>query len=221
MYAAVGRGQQVNDVVQHLAKAYAGDGVAAHYGHYDAVQDALPETLHGVFGRELQLLEVLLHEFFVGAGGGFHDLLAAGFDFVLHAVGDRDLFKSLAFAGERLVLQYAYDAGELAVLHDGDLDGSHVRAVLVGDGGQRLLEVGVFAGHVVDDDHAGGVVLVALFPRLLSAHVQTADRAHGDDRTFAYGQGAHHFAGKIEEAGNVDQVDFGVLILQGSQRCGN
>ena len=63
--------------------------------------------------------------------------------------------------------------------------------------------------------------LVALRPGLLRADVQTADRAHGDQRAFAHAQRAHHFAGKIEVAGNVDEVDFGVLILQGRQRRRN
>ena len=77
------------------------------------------------------------------------------------------------------------------------------------------MEVGVLAVHVVDHDHAGVVVFVAGGPGLFRAHVQAVDGAHADQRAFAHSQGAHHLTGEIEEAGDVHQVDLGILILQG------
>ena len=89
------------------------------------------------------------------------------------------------------------------------------------DGGQRFIEIGVFAIHLVDYDHARSLGLIAHFPGLFRAHVQAAHSAHGDNRAFRHGQRADHLAGEIEVARHVDQVDLGVLPLQRRERGRN
>ena len=64
-----------------------------------------------------------------------------------------------------------HDAGELAVFNDWHLNGGNVRAIFVGDRLERFFKVGVLTGHIVDHDHARGVVLVALQPSLFSTDV--------------------------------------------------
>ena len=172
--------------------------------------------MHHVLKGELAVLEELLHQLVLSAGSGLHDGLAGGFNLVSDGGGDLDLLQGLALADEGLVLQHADHAGELAVLHDRHLDGGDVAAVLFGDGGQRLFEVGVLAIHLVDDDHAGGVGLVAHGPGLFRTDIQAGDGAHGDDGALAHGQRAGLLAGEVKVAGDIDQVDLGFLPLQRS-----
>ena len=209
-------GHEVDEVVQQLGKAHARQRRAAHHRHHRAVLDALTQAVHDLFLGKLAFLEVLLHQFVLGAGRGFHDGFAGALDVAGHIGGDVDLLEGLALAGVGLVLQNADNAGELAALHDRHLNGRDVAAILVGDGGKRAAEVGVLAIHLVDDDHARSVGLVAQIPRLFRAHVQAGNRAHGDDRALGHGHGADHFAGEIEVAGHVDQIDLDVLPLEGS-----
>ena len=196
----------------------AGEAGAAHHGHHGAVNDALAQAVHGLFLGQLiaalQELEVLHLQLLVGAGGGLHDGLAAALDLVGQVGGDVDGLEVLALADEGLLLEDAHHAGELAVFDDRHLDGGDVAAVLVGDGAQRALEVGVLLVHFIDDDHAGGVGLVAHGPGLLRAHVQAGDRAHGDQRALAHVHRAHLLAGEIKVAGNIHQIDLPVLPLQ-------
>ena len=172
--------------------------------------------MHHIFKGEFAVLEELLHQLILSACGGLHDGLAGGLDLVGDGGGDVDLLQGLALADEGLVFQHAHHAGELAVLNDRHLDGGDVAAVLLGDGGERLLEVGVLAIHLVDDDHAGGVGLVAHGPGLLRADIQAGDGAHGDDGALAHGQRAGLLTGEIEVSGDIDQIDLGVLPLQRS-----
>jgi len=216
-----GRRHELDDHIENVVEAYAIDGVAAYNGNNGAFLDALSETEHGVFGGKLHFLEELLHELLISASGCFHESFAGGFDFACYGIGNGDLFESLAFAGVSLVGENVGNTGELSLFNDRNHDGSDVAAVLLGDGTESLFEVGVFTGHVVDNNHAGRVVLVTLRPGLFGADIEAAYCANGDQSAFASGEGAHHFAGKIKEAGNVYKVDLGFLILQRSKSSGD
>ena len=208
------RGHQVDHVVQQLGDTHAAGGGAADHGHDGAVQYALAQAGHDLVLGQLLALEVLHHQLVVGAGGRFDQGFVALFYLSLDGGGDVHGLQVLALAHERLLLQQAGNAGELATLDDGHLDGSQMAAVLLGQGVQNLVEVCVFLIHLGDDDHPGGVGLVADGPGLFRAHVQAGNRANDDQGAFAHIQRPHLLAGEIEVAGNIHQVHLAVLPLQ-------
>ena len=216
-----GRRHEVNDEVEQHIDADTVEGVEAYNGNDAAVGDTLAQTEHGVFGRKFHFFEELFHELFISAGCGFHERLFVAFDGGFYVCGAGNFLKGLAFAHIGFTVENGSNADKLALFNDRNNDGRYMAAVLGSDGFQRLFEVGVFTGHVVDNDHAGRVVLVALGPGFFRAYIQTANSAYGDQGAFAYAQRAHHFAGKIEEAGNIYKVNLGFLILQRRERGGD
>ena len=216
-----GRGHEVDDEVEEHVDADAIEGVEAYNGNDGAVSNTLAQTQHGVFGRKFHFLEELFHELFIGAGRGFHEGFAVGFDLGGYVGGSGNFFEGFSFAGVGFSIENGSNANELALFNDRNNDGRYGSAVLGRDGFQRLFEVGVFTGHIVDDEHTGRMVLFALGPGLFSAYIQAADSANSDESGFANAQRAHHFTGEIEEAGNVDEVNLGFFVLQRRERGGD
>ena len=218
---AFGRGHDVLDGVKQGGDTDAGQSGAAYDGHERTVGNTLAQTGDGLFGGQFHFFEELLHELFVAACGGFHQNFACCLNVVSNGSGDIGDLVVLAFAHVGLVVKQAGYANELAAFDNGNLNGSDSSAVLLGDGGQSLFEVGVFTVHLVDDDQAGGTGLAGQIPCLLGADGQAADCANGDQCVFADGHGADHLAGEVEVAGNVDEVILGFIPLEGSHARGN
>ena len=69
----------------------------------------------------------------------------------------------------------------------------------------------MLAIHGVDEDGPRDGVLGGIGHGLLRADGQTRDRAHHDERRIHDAQGAHHLADEVEVAGNIDEIDLGIL----------
>ena len=170
---------------------------------------------------KLHLIEIGHHELFVGLGGGFHEGFTELLGLGLEVGGNGNFLLVLAvehLGGHIDKINVTYEG---ALLNDGELNGSDGNAELFGNGFHGLFEVGVFLVHLVDDEHAGHLGLLAHGHGLFGANDGTGNGAAENDGGIGKGHSLVNFAVEIEEAGGVDQIDLGVLPLKGSKSSRN
>ena len=105
------------------------------------------------------------------------------------------------------------DAVEFRALAHGDLHRDHLRGQPLLDLVVDLLEVGMLLVHQGDEEHPRHAALLGVVPDLLGAHLDAAGRGHHDDRPVRRPHARERFAGEVQIAGSVDQVELGVHPL--------
>ena len=213
-----GRGRVVDDALQEREGAVAGGRGAAEDGREDAGLDAGLDALEELFLGEGLFGEELLHQLVVGLGDGFGQLGAVFLNGGGGGGGDGDFGELRAVGLVGLVLDNVDDAVDLGAVHDGEGDGA--------DGGAELLtelsgdagEVGVLLVELGDIEHTGELAVDAVLPALFGADGDAGLRGGEDQTGFAHAERLHDFAGEIEEAGGVDEVDLVTLVFYGRER---
>ena len=212
------RRQQTDEVVDKRHNAHAGHGRAAQYRGDGAFLNAHMQTVHGFLVAQCALVEELFHQRFVGARGGLHQGVAHQAQLVLQIVRNRDFLAGLARAGVCLARQNVHNARELAALHKRNLHCDHTRAEAIVKGLELLIEVGVFAIHLVNDYYLALAALFTCGHGLFRAHGSAGERAHNYNAAVGRGQRAVGFAFKIKITGNIYQIYLYVFIFKGRHR---
>ena len=215
-----GDGDEVDNGLHQHVNAETGGGAAAEHGRDAAVLDAELETLGDLGVGKLHGVEELFHQLFIGAGGGFHQLGAGGFRLILDGGGDGALNRLAALDLVGLVVQQVNDRGDMTgVVRHGSDDGGNGGAELLLQGGEAGVVIGVVFIGAVDEDHAG--LLAQHLPAALRTDGKTVLGAADEDRALTGADGGERFAGKVEVAGSVEDVDLDVLIFDGGDCQGN
>ena len=174
---------------------------------------------------DLLVLEELHHELVVGRGHGLDQLGPPLDGLVLQVVGDVDLVPAgaevLGLPDERLHVDEVDDAGEVALVADGQLQHGGVGPEALLDRVERVVEVGAEAVHLVDEAHAGHAVLVGLAPHRLGLGLDAGDAVEHGDGTVEHAQRTLDLDGEVDVAGRVDDVDGVVLPHAGGGRGGD
>ena len=103
------------------------------------------------------------------------------------------------------------DALVVALGADRQLDDRGVAVEAVLDASRALVEVGAQAVHLVDEAHAGDVVLVGLAPDRLGLGLDAGDAVEHRDGAVEHAQRALDLDGEVDVAGRVDDVDAVVV----------
>ena len=210
-------GHIMHQIVQQRGNANVGRGGAAAHGGDYAFLNAVAQACEYFFAAELAFFEELLHQCFVGFGGGLGQRFVNALRLGFHVGGDGYFLFALAveFLGSHV--GNVNVTHELAAFHYGQLYGNHAGAELFVYLGHGLGEVGVFAIHLVHDHHAGLIGLFAHVHGLFNAYHGAGYGAHDYKGGIRQGHCGADFAIEIEEAGGIDNVDLGVLPLKGSE----
>ena len=108
-----------------------------------------------VLARELAVFEVLFEQHVVVLGGGFRQRKAHLVEVAAVRVGHCDLFGTRVGEAVRLFGEGVDVARHLAAFHHGDLDGRDLIFVLLLQGADGAVVVGVVLIHAVDEDDEG------------------------------------------------------------------
>ena len=204
--ADVGRaGHVIDDRPQHALGADAAAGSAAEHGEHGAVLQTQTKTLDGVLLREHHVLEILLHERLVGAGGRLKERLAQRLDHVGVGGGNGDLLGLVALGLIGNVVHEVDDARSVAHRRGDRADGA---AVLVLQGGEDAGEIAVILVGLGDVEQAGDVLALEVFPAALRADGDAVLRGAEDHAGLSRAHGAHHVARKVEKARAIEDVDL-------------
>ncbi len=205
--AGVGAGHQVHHRAQQGGHAH----LAVGRGQEDRVDGALGRALlqagDDVLAGEGHLLQVLLGQGVVGAGGGVEELLARRLDLVGHVPGDVHLDGLVAVELEGLHLDQVDDALEVLADADGQLAGGHAGDA-VAESGQRAGEVRVLLVHAVDHDEGGQRGLAQVVPEVLRGHLEAAVGLDDEQHALDHAQGRVDVAPEVVHARGVDDVDL-------------
>src|SRR5690606_39228866 len=189
--------------------------------------DLVGERARAERGEDLLLaeggvaLEEALHERVVDLGHGLEELLAVLVGQVLELRGDLDL---VPLGAELVVLELeglhadeVDDAAEAILLAEGELngDGRGVEAAL--DGAERADEVGARLVHLVDEAHAGDLVLVRLAPHRLGLRLDALLSVEDGDGAVEHAEGALDLDGEVDVARRVDDVHAELLAAEGTR----
>ena len=170
----------------------------------------LPEPLFEVFDAEVAVLEILLHQFVVLFGDGFHELGAVFFRFLHHFGGDvrlLEVFAEVVFIDLRVHVDEVDDAAERILFADGELDADGARAEALAHHFDGVVEIRAVDIHFVDVSDAGNFILVRLAPDRLRLRLDAALRAESRHRAVEDAQRTLHFDGEVDVARRVDDVD--------------
>ena len=219
--AAGRRGHVGGEHVEHRGHADSAQTRAAADRNDGTIGNADAQAAEDFFLGQLAFFEVLLHQFFVGAGDGFHNFFARGGDHFFFAGGQRNFLHGLAGGFVGFLFKHVHNALEAEAFAQRQQDRHYFGAELAAQGFEGLMEIGVLAIHLVDDEAAHDAVLCGERPRFFRADGHAGNGADDDGRAFAYAHRAHHFADEIEVAGHVDEVDLLALPFDGRNGGGN
>ena len=108
-----------------------------------------------VLARELAVLEVLFEQYVVVLGGGLRQREAHLLEVAAVHIGHGNFFGPRVGEAVRLFGEGVDVARHLAALHHGDLDGRDLIFVLLLQGADGAVVVGVVLVHAVDEDDEG------------------------------------------------------------------
>ena len=217
-----GIGQQVHDVVHQHQGAQAVDGGAAEDGEEAQLPDALAQALDHLGVGEVLAGEELVHELLRGLGHGLLQSVVELGDDLLFPLGDLDLHPLHVPHLIGPLIHHVDDAGDLLVLvPDGHHHGGDLVAVLLPQGVEGGVVVGVVLVGLGDIDEAGHIPLLAVLPGLLQAHGDAVLGGADDDGGVGGPEGLHGLAGEVEPARGVQHIDLTALELQGGHGQGD
>ena len=213
-----GVGAELHNVFHHALAAVAHHGAAAEDGGDGALAHAVLDALDELFLGEGLLHEEFLHEFLAGLGhllGELCQVLLAA----LLGLGGEGGRVALGVAGG--AAQKIDQADALVALHHGEDQGDDG----VAEGGAHIVDhliiVGVILVHLGDVEHGGHVGVLEGLPGLLGAHGDAALGREDDEAGVSHAEGLDDLAGKVEEAGVVQEVNLAAFKIHRNDRSGN
>ena len=172
-----------------------------------------------LFAGKLHFFEIFFHQFFVGAGGGLHQFLAERLGAVGVIGGNIDRIKpALAVEAIGRHVQNVDIADELFAFHDRFLKRDDGRAELRAQGVDRLLEMRVFAVHIIDEEDASEILLAAVRPGFFRSDGRARDSVDQDHGGIDHLKRGGHFADEVEVAGNIDNIHAVIFPIQRRER---
>ena len=205
------RRQIVHHRVEQRLHALVLEGRAAQHREERAGQHRLAD--HALQRRFIGLLAVEVggEHFVVEFDGGFQHLLAIFLGLLDHVLGNIDV---LELGAERLVFpDHALHADEIdqaleVVLGtDRKLDRDRLGAEAVDDVVEAFVEVGAGLIHLVGEDDARNLVLVALTPDGFGLRLNALVGIEHAYRAVEHAQRTLDFDGEVDVAGGVDDVE--------------
>ena len=213
----LGGRQVVDDTVQHRLNALVLEGGAAEDREGFLGDGELAHAGADVFLGQVAVLEELVHEFVVGFGGGFHELLVVLLGLVLEIVRDlggvvlgAELLGAVPHVG--LHLDQVDDAGEVVLGADRQLHHDRSGAQLLLDGVDGVVEVRAQLVHLVDEADARNAVLIGLTPHGLGLRLHALLAVEHGDGAIEHAQGALNLGREVHVAGGVDDVDLELVL---------
>ena len=215
------RRQIVHDRVEQRLHALVLERRAAQHrkeraGDHRLADEPLERRLVGLLA-----LEVGGHGRVVELDRGFDQLLAIFLRLFQHIGRNVDVF---VFRAERLVVpDHALHADEidqtleLLLRADRQLDRHRLRAEPLDDVLQALIEIRADLVHLVGEDDARDLVLVALPPDRLGLRLHALVGIEHADRAVEHAQGSLDLDGEIDVAGRVDDVQPLVVPERGGR----
>ena len=213
----LGGRQVVDDTVQHRLNALVLEGGAAEDREGFLGDGELAHAGADVFLGQVAVLEELVHEFVVGFGGGFHELLVVLLGLVLEIVRDlggvvlgAELLGAVPHVG--LHLDQVDDAGEVVLGTDRQLHHNRSGAQLLLDGVDGVVEVRAQLVHLVDEADTRNAVLISLTPHGLGLRLHAFLAVEHGDGAIEHAQGALDLGREVHVAGGVDDVDLELVL---------
>ena len=220
-----GRGEVVNDGVEHGLDALVLERRAAHDGDEGVGDGTLADALLELLVGRLLALEVGLHGLVVLLHSLLDEHHAVLLRLLLEVVGNiGDIEGSaelLAVPLDGLHLDEVNDARELLLGADGELDDEGIGAEVGNDHVHAAVKVGSHAVHLVDEAHAGDAVLVSLAPDGLRLGLDARDGVEAADGAVEDAEGTLNLEREVDVARGVDDVDAVVLPRAGGGRGGD
>ena len=219
------RGQVVHDRVEQGLDALVLERRSAEHRGAGGVEGGLAQRAPELLDRRLLLVDELLHEGLVVVGQPLEQavtpLLGRGQIFL----GDLPVLPLLVEAIARPVvaahLDQVDDAVEALLDAPRKLDDQRDRVEPVLDHGDRALEVGAGAVHLVDEADPRHVVAVGLAPDGLGLRLDAGDGVEHRDGAVEHAQRPLDLDGEVHVAGRVDDVDPVVLPHAGGRGGGD
>ena len=218
------RRQVLDDGVHERLHAFVLEARAAEDRRDADIERRLADDLTQVIDGDLAALQVGLEQMIVVIGHGLDQLLAVlvrqgaqlGRD-----LGDLPVGAQLIDVDDGVHLDEVDDAGELALLADGHLQGDGIRAQAVDHHLEAAEEVGADAVHLVDEGDARDAVLVGLAPHGLGLRLDAAHAAEQRDGAVQHAKAALDLHGEVHVPGRVDDVDLRVAPRHGGRGRGD
>ena len=231
-----GGGHVVDDGVEEGLDALVLEGRAGEDRDEGIVEGSLADE--ALEGGDVGLLplEVGHEDVLVELDGGLDELLAPlgglGLELVVDegdvvAVGEGDAVEGgpevLPAPDDGLHGDEVDDAEEVALGADGELQDGDRRPEHLDDGVDAEVEVGAGPVHLVEEAHAGDVVLVGLAPHGLGLRLDAGDAVEDGNGPVEDAEGPLDLQGEVDVAGSVDDVDPMVVPLarRGGARDGD
>ena len=180
--------------------------------------NALDEGRRNLDLRDFLAFDVLLEQFVVEFRDGLDELLARGLDIRLNVLGDVGDEVLIVVRDDLHVQgQQVDDALKGRFLADGQLDRHDAAAEAHAQFLDDLLEIGVLAVHLVDEERARQLLVGGVLPDLFRLDLDAGRRRDHDECAVSGAQSTLDIAHKVGIARRIDEIQFIVTPFAGGQ----
>ena len=203
--------QELNNSVKHALHTLVLKGGTAEHRLNFASDRTLTKTLDNFLFRQLAVLEVLVHQFFVGFRGAFDHLFTPFIGRIDEFGGDvfvRELHAlRLIVPNDGLHLQEVHHAGKSIFRTNRNHDRNRIALQALLHLVIDLEEISAGTVHLVDEREAGHMVLVGLTPNRFRLGLHAAHSAVHHAGTVEHTHRAFHFDREVDVARGVNDVE--------------
>ena len=206
-------GEVIHNGVQKNGGAQSAHGASAEHRADVPIPDADVQGSIDLFQGEFHGIQILFHQLFAGTGRILHQFLVQ----LVQAIGfsgrNRDLRPFAAFDAIGLFGDDVDDAGHLLAFHHRHSQGGDGIAEAFAQLVEGAVVIRVLLICLGNIDGAGLAGLDKRFPRLFGTDIDPVLGSDADNARIRYPQRLLNFAGKIEEAGSIKDIDLDLVVI--------
>ena len=204
------RRQIIHDRIQHQLHAFVLQGRAAKNRHDLVLDGRFAQDPLQVLQIYLGALQVSVHHLVVVVHDLLHQVVAHLLHSGLEILGDVDRDDALSVLALETVcfaLQKIYDALEVALGPDVQLNGDRASGQTFMDGSQGFLEARAHPVELVDEADARHVVFVRIVPVGLGLGLHAGHSVENHHRAVQNAQRTLHLHGEVDVSRSIDEID--------------
>ena len=213
------RGEVIHHGVKQELDAFVLESGATGDRHKFVGDGGAADSFLELFGREGFFHEHLFSKLIVHVSHTAHEFMVGQFGFFLEFGGN--IFNRVGGAqaivvgvNDGFLVHHVNLAAELVFSADGDQNGSGIRAQLVVNIVQHVVEVGAGTVHLVDEAHAGHAVLGGLTPHGFRLGLHSCHAAEHHDGAVKHAEGTFHFSSEVNVPGSINNVQLEIFAFE-------
>ena len=193
--------------VHHTCDTNTGCCRNRNHGYNGTILHALMESQKNIIIGEFFTFKILHHEIIISSSSLFGKILEPAIHFAAHFSRHRDFLALVIASLIGFLFKNVHDAAETRAITYRNQHRNHAGAVTLTQLLKYFFKGNVLTVHLIYNEHTAVSMLYSLLECLLCTNTETGNCTYNDTNSFDNTNRSRNFAGKIEIAWNVNDIE--------------